>query len=402
MQNNIANTDSNRNKRSRSQLGCLLFILALAIGLGAAVYVLYGQWQEALAASGLDTSQSNPALNPAQRFFLERYLVQRAEQLRRPAGTAGEPVLFVIESGETARDVAQKLMTAGLLNDVDLFLNYLIFFGLDAGLVAGQYTLDPHASMIELANAITRSGGQMVELHFLPGWRVEEMANYLNVTTPAQISAEAFLDVIHRRRGVDLSRHDFLANLPPDASLEGFLFPDTYLANHDADAETLVMMMLENFDLKVTPMMRQGFGAQGLSLREAVTLASIVEREAVLPEERPLIAGVFLNRLRAGMPLQADATVQYALGAQPELQTWWKAPLAPVDLQVASPYNTYQINGLPPGPIANPGLESLQAVAVPAETEFLFFVVDCAAGEPSRHAFSVTYEEHLANVQRCQ
>jgi UPF0755 protein len=377
----------------------LLIVLALVIGLGAAVYVLYGQWQQALSASELDPSQANPTLNPVQRIFLERYLLQRTEQLRRPAGTPGDPVLFSIESGETASDIAQKLMTAGLLTDPELFLNYLVYYGLDAGLVTGQYTLDPQATIIELADALSRSGGQMVELSFLPGWRAAEMANYLSVTAPAQISAEAFLDVVHRQRAVDLSRHDFLAKLPSDVSLEGFLFPGTYLANHDADAETLVTMMLENFGLEVTPAMRQGFGAQGLSLREAVTLASIVEREGVVHEERPLIAAVFLNRLRAGMPLQADATVQYAVG---QSDAWWKVPLSAADLHVASPYNTYQVNGLPPGPIANPGLESLQAVAEPAETDFLFFVVDCTAEEAGRHIFSATYEEHLANVQRCQ
>lgn len=397
MQNEVVKVE--RRRRSGWGLGCVLIVLALALGVGAAVYILYGQWQQAIVTSGLDTGRANPALNPARRLLLERYLVQRAEQLRQPAGTAAEPLLFVIEAGETAADVAQKLTAVGLISDAELLLNYLIYYGMDAGLVAGQYTLDPQATIIELADTISDSNWQMIELSFLTGWRVEEMGHYLSVTTPAQISAEDFLDIVQRRRGFDLTRYDFLANLPPDASLEGYLFPDVYLANGYADASTLVMMMLINFDLRVTPAMRQGFGTQGLSLHEALTLASIVEREAVLHEERPLIAGVFLNRLRVGMPLQADATVQYAVG-QPA--AWWKVPLSAADLQVASPYNTYQVNDLPPGPIANPGLESLQAVATPEETDFLFFVVDCTAAESGRHVFSVTYEEHLENVQRCQ
>ena len=114
------------------------------------------------------------------------------------------------------------------------------------------------------------------------------------------------------------------------------------------------------------------------------------------------MAAVFVNRLAAGMPLQADPTVQYALGHQADTGSWWKSPLAADDLAVASPYNTYLVPGLPPGPIANPGLASLAAVANPADVDYLFFVVDCAAATPGAHAFSLTYDEHLANVARCR
>jgi UPF0755 protein len=148
--------------------------------------------------------------------------------------------------------------------------------------------------------------------------------------------------------------------------------------------------------------MRQAFGAQGLTLREALILASIIEKEATIPEEKPVMAAVFLNRLRAGMPLQADPTVQYALGYHETSGTWWKSPLDAADLAVVSPYNTYQANGLPPGPISNPGLASLQAIANPAAVDYLFFVLDCMAPTPGTHVFSVTYEEHLAHVERCR
>jgi UPF0755 protein len=148
--------------------------------------------------------------------------------------------------------------------------------------------------------------------------------------------------------------------------------------------------------------MRQAYGFYGLNLREAVTLASIVEREAVVHEERPTIAGVFLNRLGQEMKLEADPTVQYALGYDADSSKWWKNPLTLDDLAFDSPYNTYVVTGLPPGPIANPSLASLQAVAEPAQTEFIFFVVDCTASTSGSHVFSATYEEHLANVQRCR
>ena len=189
---------------------------------------------------------------------------------------------------------------------------------------------------------------------------------------------------------------------PQAPALEGYLFPDAYPVGRDTTAAALIELMLARFDERVTPAMRQAYGALGLTLREAVIVASIIQREAVLDEEKPLMAAVFLNRLRAGMPLQADPTVQYALGYQAAAETWWKVPLTADDLQVNSPYNTYLYGGLPPGPISNPGLAALQAVANPAAVEYLFFVVDCAAATPGAHAFSVTYEEHVANVQRCR
>jgi UPF0755 protein len=148
--------------------------------------------------------------------------------------------------------------------------------------------------------------------------------------------------------------------------------------------------------------MRQSFGAQGLSVYEAVTLASIVQREAVVREERPLMVGVFLNRLGQAIMLQADPTVQYAVGYDLEGDTWWKSPLTRADLAFDSPYNTYRYEGLPPGPIANPSLGALQAVAEPIDTDLLYFVVDCQAEQVGQHVFSQTFEEHLANVEACR
>jgi len=159
--------------------------------------------------------------------------------------------------------------------------------------------------------------------------------------------------------------------------------------------------MLAAFDTQVTPELRQAMQASDLTLHEAVTLASIVEREAVRPEERPLIAGVFLNRLRLGMSLGADPTVQYALASDPasvERFGFWKQGLTTEDLQVDSAYNTYVNGGLPPGPIANPGLASLEAVAHPAQTSYLYFV----ARQDGSHVFAETLEEHLRNVEEYQ
>ncbi|MFQ5398446.1 MAG: endolytic transglycosylase MltG [Anaerolineae bacterium] len=398
---------SRRDKKGgrRSPVGCLttlllgMFFLTAAI---AAVVILSGSSGLIGRGIALIARSDVPVLDRVERTFLDSYLAQRAEQLQGPAGTGSMPVVFVVTPGETADTIAANLAAAGLLLDPELFLNYVRFYGLDSGLEAGEFVLSPQMSIPEMAAALTQSVAQEVELRFLEGWRMEEMAQYLETTAPANIHAAEFLAIARREAAFDLSEFDFLMSLPADATLEGFLFPDTYRVALDATAADLVTFMLQNFGRRFTPAMRQSAGAHGLSLREAVTLASIVEREAVLPEERPLIAGVFYNRLAQGMKLEADPTVQYALGYQAASETWWKSPLDLADLSLESPYNTYVATGLPPGPIANPGLSALEAVAAPAESDFLFFVADCTAAVPGAHAFSRTYEEHLVYVQQCR
>jgi UPF0755 protein len=371
----------------------LVVALVIVAALAAAGLVL---WRGLARSADPDV---NPALSPIRRAYLELYLSQHAAELAQPAGSGTSPVAFTIAPGEGATAIAGNLRAAGLLDNTELFLNYLSYYGLDGGLVAGAYQLDPQATIPELAEALGSGRSRTLELSFLPGWRSEEMANYLSVVGAAQIDAAAFSDIVRSRGGV-AGRFGFLSSLPDGASLEGYLFPDRYVITAETTAAALIDLMLARFDEQVTPAMRQAYGALGLSLRDAVILASIIEREAVLVEEKPLMAAVFLNRLAAGMPLQADPTVQYALGFVDG--TWWKAPLSAADLQMNSPYNTYLIPDLPPGPISNPSLASLLAVANPADVDYLFFVLDCAAATPGAHAFSVTYEEHLANVTRCQ
>ncbi len=376
------------------------------VALFSAGYLAYSRWQTAVDNSGITLADANPSLNPAQRFFLARTLVDRTEQLRRPAGTALEPISFTIPAGSSAETVATDLQAANLLADTELFLNYLLYYGLDSKLVAGTFTVDPQWTIPELAGALTQGLGREITLNFLPGMRLEEMANYLDVTSPGSIDAQEFLALAQRQLPLDVSQYAFLSSISAETSLEGYLFPGSYAISVDATAADLIHQMLTRFDEQVTPAMRQSFGAQGLSLRDAVTLAAIVGREGVLVEERPTIASVFLNRLRDGMPLQADPTVQYAVGYDEASGTWWKSPLDPADVSIDHPYNTYQIPGLPPGPIASPSLSSLEAVANPEQTNYYFFVVDCVADSVGdtlgRHRFAVTYDEHVANVNLCR
>jgi UPF0755 protein len=160
--------------------------------------------------------------------------------------------------------------------------------------------------------------------------------------------------------------------------------------------------MLDKFGQQVPDQLRTSFERNGLSIHEAITLASIIEKETSVEIEMPLMASVYTNRLSEGMLLQADPTVQYSIGYYVETDSWWKSPLSEADLSVDSPYNTYIYGGLPPGPITNPALAALQAVAAPAQTDYLFFVADCEAEIAGSHVFSRTFEEHLANVNRCR
>ena len=178
--------------------------------------------------------------------------------------------------------------------------------------------------------------------------------------------------------------------LAPNSNLEGYLFPSDYVFEPGANTNVVLNAILQRFDDEVMGTLRAEAAARGLDLPQLVTLASIVEREAMLDEERPLIARVFLNRLAQGMPLMADPTTQYALASPVD---WWpKLTLDP--RTVDHPYNTYVIPGLPPGPIANPSLRSMQAVANPADSNALYFRAACEKN--GHHNFSVTYEEHLA------
>ncbi len=379
----------------------LIFVVALACA--GASFLLYIYWL-APAQPNAPWLGGADHLNPVERFYLQAQLTSQAERLEAPIGS-GAPAEFVVQPGQSATAIAADLQQAGLLDDAQLFVTYLRYHGLDSQLAAGVYRIDPSWTIPQLALGFTDAFGQEIMLRFLEGWRVEEMAAYLSTVNAARIDGARFLEIALRREAFALDAFPHIQEaLPPGATLEGFLFPDSYRVPLDADTDLLVAMMLRNFEDQAAPSLLAPLNAHGLTLYQGVTLASIVEREAPLAAERPRVAAVFYNRLAQTMPLQADPTVQYAVGYDQASASWWKAGLTRADLQHPSPYNTYVHGGLPPGPIANPGRASLEAVAYPLQSNDLFFVADCAAaaGQEGSHLFSETYEEHLAHVQRCR
>jgi UPF0755 protein len=183
-----------------------------------------------------------------------------------------------------------------------------------------------------------------------------------------------------------------MQEVPVGASLEGFFPPGIYEVERTIKAEQLVQFLLERFEESLPPKTLEGIDQQGLTLHQALILASIIQREAINNDEMPIIASVFFNRLEISMKLETDPTVQYALGYNNEQNSWWTNPLTYEHLEVLSPYNTYLYSGLPPTPIANPSLAALQAVAFPAQTPYYFFRAACDGS--GRHNFSETFEQH--------
>jgi UPF0755 protein len=278
------------------------------------------------------------------------------------------------------------------------------FSGLDVSLEAGTYTLRSNMTMHEIAEALQHASANTVTITIPEGWRAEQVG-WL-VEQQGLMRSDDFMAYLY----TDQYDYAWLAGKPPGASLEGFLFPDTYELPAEATPAALVDLMLATFDARVAPEIegrlagRSLFdldlgGERPMTVYDVITLASIVEREAVVPEERPVIASVYYNRLdpayveETALRLSADPTVQYAKGYDAATGSWW-SPMLPGEGQTLdSPYNTFRIQGLPPGPIASPGLASILAVLNPAESDYLYFH---AIGDGS-HVFASTLEEHLSN-----
>ncbi len=335
-----------------------------------------------------------------EQIYLGFYIDSKSDALAEPAGTDETPVAFTIELGQSVAVVAGNLKAMGLIKDTELFRRYVQYKGLDAGIQAGTYTLKQTMTIPVIAQTLQKANAPEQQITIPEGKRLEEVAAIVEEQT--NIPADAFLQMAQTGwQGTDWPQtYSFLTQVPVTATLEGLLFPDTYRLPEEATAYDLIDRMLANFEHQVTPEIQQQFATHGLTFYEGITLASIVEREAVLDDERPVIAGVFYNRLRDGWPLSSCPTVQYALGYRPDEGDWWKQQLYFKDLEVASPYNTYRILGLPPAPISNPGLQSILAAANPAETTYYFFMVDCKQNNGS-HFFAETEAEHLANFNAC-
>lgn len=328
-----------------------------------------------------------PRLDTLQKIYLSARLLIQNDDLTMPSKAIGEPRPFQIQLGESPYEISQRLQSEGIIQSARAFRDYLVYSGQDTTIQAGEYILNQRMNTMETARALQDATPLHITFRILPGWRMEEIAAALP-TSGLSFSPQTFLE---QSQNPSIS-HPVIDKMPPGASLEGFYFPDSYKFERDSTLEQFLTTILNDFQLKVGATLEPRFANQGLDIYQAVTLASIVQRESIVEEEMPTIASVFLNRLAKGMKLESDPTTQYALGFQSAQETWWKNPLALDDLRYDSPYNTYVYPGLPPGPISNPGLPALIAVAQPAQTPYYYFRAACDGS--GRHSFSQTFEEH--------
>lgn len=388
--------------RWRALLRVTLFAFSVVaivgiFGLGIRTMLLRGA--APTAAAGPTPTQEGPVAGQPQapkslvNTLLGIYLSIRKSEIDQPMNPADtKKVTFAIEPGETAGTIGPRLEKAGLIRDSQLFSLLVRYRGVDNALEVGEYKLSASMSLDQIVTELQHGLAKGILVTIPEGWRMEQVAARLEEAGLGK--ADQYLALMHK--------HDYpyawLGDRPEGApdGLEGFLFPDTYQFPSDATPAAVVDAMLRNFDRKVTPELRRDLASHGLSFYQAMALAAIVEREAVKAEERPTIAGVFLSRIDKGMPLQADPTVSYAKGYDQQSGRWWTPMQQDESKSVDSPYNTFQHGGVTPGPICSPGLSTIEGVAHPTQTNYLYFV---AKGDGS-HVFAESYDEHLANVRK--
>ncbi len=290
-----------------------------------------------------------------------------------------------IPSGAGSRAIGEQLVAAGVVRDDLTFRVALFLTGEARALKAGEYRFSEPLSAVAVVHRLARGDVYTRALTFREGLTAAEMARHYEERGFG--TAERFLTAARNTALIE--------DLDPDArDLEGYLFPNTYPLSRTATADDLVRRMVALFRNAMDEELRSEAARQGFSVREVVALASLIEKETGLEEERPLVAAVYRNRLRIGMGMQADPTVIYAL----MLAGRWDGNITRADLQFDSPYNTYRYRGLPPGPIANPGLASLRSALAPADVDYLYFV----SRNDGSHVFSRTLAEHNRAVREWQ
>lgn len=290
-------------------------------------------------------------------------------------------ILLRVEPGMTSSEIGEALLEKGIIDSKWSFWWNTKRRAADSKFQVGLFELHPNMEVDDVIDILITGKIASVKFTIPEGFTVTQIAERLS--EKGLVNEKNFLEIAKNYAPYDYIEKNDKANY----RIEGFLFPATYVVGTDATPEQIMDVMAEALDDRLTADMKERAAEQGLSIYELITLASLVEREARYDEDRPIIAQVFLKRLAIDMPLQSDTTITYLIGA--------KEDVTYSDTEIDSPYNTYQVYGLPPGPIACPGMDAIEAVLYPADTDFLYFVAD----RDGHNYYSTNYDDHMALVE---
>lgn len=314
------------------------------------------------------------------------------QNIESPYKANGKATVFNIDSGSSVKQISTKLEQEGLIKDAFYFDVYIWQKKYETRLQAGEYSLSAAMSIPEIVETLI--GGKIInkELTFqiIEGWNIKEVSEYIAKSNlPDKENLIALINTPVEKWPDELKQKSFLAQIPAGGSIEGYLFPDTYRIFNDATAEDILNKIFMNFDNKLDSKLLDEIKRQGKTLYNIITMASIVEKEVPLEEDRPIVAGILYKRMRVGMRLEVDATINYVINKN-------TTQLSYKDLALDSPYNTYKNDGLPPGPISNPSLSAIKAAIYPQESPYLFYLHPQNTAN-KKTIFSKTYDEHLRN-----
>jgi len=306
-------------------------------------------------------------------------------QLAIPVSASAQPKEFIVEPGWGSTRISYELESSGYIRSPLSFQLYTWTRGISSYLQDGSYMLSKSMTLREIAQVLNRGAGSTKELSltFIEGWSNQDYADYLQ-KQGVITNVDEFFDLI-QKKAAWWDEYSILASRPKSADLEGYLFPDTYRIFRGASVQSVVEKMLANTEKKLTPELRAEILRQGKTVHEVLTIASILEKEVSTDEDRKIVADIFYKRLEAGIPLQADSTVNYVSGKS-------VSRASGVDLQIDSPYNTYRVRGLPPGPIGNPGMSAINAAVYPKKNPYYYFLTT----PEGKAIYSKTHDEHVA------
>jgi len=295
--------------------------------------------------------------------------------------------IFIVEKGSSVKSIANSLEKEGLIKDSSLFILYASLTNSHKNMQAGEYLLSPQMSTAQIINVLKKGETNKKSLTILEGWNINDIANYFEEKQIA--TKEEVFNLIGKPTEVEEKKEleelvkDFNLEKPDNISLEGYIFPDTYYIDSTDNLESIILKTLNNWNKKITPQLREAIKKQEKTVFEIMVVASMIEKEAKTIEDKKNVSDVLWKRLEIGMPLQICATVLYALGEN-------KSKVYTSDTQIDSPYNTYKYNGLPLGPICNPGLDSILAAIYPDKNNYWYYL----SSNEGEIFFSKTLEEH--------